>query len=230
MDYYRDLLDTVLRTLANGTESKVLSLVPDGIPNDSTDDRRRSERFEFPTALQPNNADVHLLLEGEPFLDASVEIVRNSSAECIFAYPPLLGNMRHSPEFYDRFGSLGLAEAVARNLVEHPDVPALVFAFLAPSQFFATMRCGRWQQQFFPVHSAVVLDHNHDVSEAFAFPAAINVPASTVVFTKPQRPVRFFKISESALAESTQRLQSDLKSLIQQSAEKRSLDMSTKGR
>src|SRR5690606_10366036 len=99
MQYYRDIVDAAFKALTESAQPTVLSLIPS--VGDSNIDASRATHgsFEFPAEFQPSNAQVHQLAEGEPFLDQAVSAVEQAVADCVFAFPPFLGNARLTTEF-----------------------------------------------------------------------------------------------------------------------------------
>lgn len=212
MNYYQQFLDAIFQTLSEMSSPRVLSLVSDFASSGASD----CEPIVFPSALQPTNSEKRFLPEGEPFLQEAKKAVANSDADCVFAYPPLMGRNRLSRDFRSQFGSLDLSEAVVSSLVEQVNGQAKVFAFLMPTQFLASLRSGPWRKQFFPDHSAIVIEHEFNLGDLFAQPAAVGVPLCTVVFTKNLGPIRLFKIPQTESAGDGQRLTSDIRKLIRQ--------------
>lgn len=220
MQYYRDIVDAVFKALTESAQPSVLSLIPSVGASDIDASRATHGIFEFPAEFQPSNAQVHQLPEGEPFLDQAVSAVEQAVADCVFAFPPFLGNARLTTEFRRRHGSLGIAEAVANVLIEQSSVATKAFAFLVPTPFLASMRCGAWRKQFFPEHSAIVIEHDNGLSDALFPSTMINLRLCTVVFTRDPGPIRFFKLPEHADADERRKVVSDLQRLIRQPAGK----------
>jgi hypothetical protein len=220
MEYYRNLLDSAFRVLSGEDAPSVLSLVHgDGQP-EAPAPHAADQRSEFPSVLRPSNAEHHSLPGSELFVEEALAAVRESDADCVFVFPPLPGRMHLSPEFCQRFEQLGLAQAVVRSLIEEASEPAKVFAFLLPSQFLAATRSGSWRREFFPSHSAVVVEHTHDLHAMPALAAGISMQLATLIFSPRPGPVRFFRLSELAIAEGNRKIVSDMTRLLQQPAGK----------
>lgn len=220
MQYYPDIVDAVFKALTESAQPTVLSLIPSVGDSDIVASRVTHGIVEFPAELQPSNAQVHQLPNGEPFVDQAVSVVEQSDADCVFTFPPFIGNSRFTTDFRRRFGSLGLAEAVANVLIEQSSPKTKAFAFLVPTQFLAIIRCGVWRKQFFSEHSAVVIEDDSGLSDALFPSSMMNLRLCTVVFTRDPGPIRFFKIPEQCDVDDRHKIVSDLQRLIRQPAGK----------
>ena len=229
MNYYSRLLTSAFRSLA--TDKSPCALALTYAETEQSYELRGSTDgpFKFPSGSLPENTDLRYLGGGDSFLDEALAIAASSAAKCAFVYPPFSGELRYSNDWRERQGTLGYPEAVATGLLAAPSSPftgptenALdVLAMLVPSNFASSMRTSRWRHEFFPAHSAVVIEHEHaDVPEALGLGMNSMVRLSTVIFQRKAGPIRFFKITEAAVAEGPERIAKDLGQLLRQPAGK----------
>lgn len=224
MNYYRDLLTSAFATISGNGSPNVIALMPSA---EELWDARQTTGEVNPEELMdswlPENVSVKSLEGGEAFVNKAMEAVESAGAKYVFAFPPLLGALRMSPEWRERFGKLDIAEALTESLIGasggNRDVEIL--AMLVPTQFVSSLRSSTWRQKFFPAHSVVVIEHEHDyVSMALGLPFHGAVRFTTVIFQRQAGPIRFFKITPEARAESHQRLVGAFQALLKQPAGK----------
>ena len=229
MNYYAKLLTTVFRTLTNDVSSGSLALTYAETQQSDEPQRSSGGPFQFPSGSLPQNADFRHLGGGDSFLEEAITIAAGSEAKCAFVYPPFLGALRYSNHWKERQGMLGYPEAVANHLlaisgsqVSTTSNNALeVLAMLVPSNFASSLRTSRWRHEFFPAHSAVVIEHDHaNVPAALGLEMDSMVRFATVIFQRKAGPIRFFKITDAAVAEGTERIAKDLAQLLRQPAGK----------
>ena len=220
MDYYRDLIDTICRTVSGKPQPMVLALLaePPSAPND--DAQQSAGRFTFPSELLPSGTDQRTLPDGEAFVDAATTASAAAAADCIFMFPPLLGLMSRSAQFRERFRRIGLAEAAISESISRAAPGVKAFVALTSPEILCSRRMGDWRKDFFPDHSALVIEHAHGADELLGKQISPFARVCTVVFTRQPGPVRFFKITDAAMAEGKQRLLSDVERLIRQPAGK----------
>lgn len=219
MNYYRDLLDEIIRSTSSDDSPRVLSLKFGGVAGDAHGQRDVSRTFELPENFIPTNSDCRVLSEDESFVASAAHIVNEANSTHVFAFPPFLGYMRLSQEFRDEYKGLGVAEALASVLMADEITPR-VLTLLVPSQFLETARCGKWRKEFFPAHSAFVIEHDHDLQQHFSLPVHVSVRFATIVFLHKSGPVRFLKITEEAIEAGTSRIIRDVNRLLRQPAGK----------
>jgi hypothetical protein len=229
MNYYSQLLTTAFRALTNAQSQGALALTY--AETEQSDDHQRSPNkpFRFPSDALPQNADIRYLRGGDSFLEEALAIAASSDAKCVFVYPPFLGELRYSNDWRERQGMLGYSEAVANHLLitssspirAHSENTLEVLAMLVPSNFASSMRTSRWRQEFFPAHSAVVIEHEHaDVPRILGLEMNSVVRLTTVIFQRKAGPIRFFKITDAAVAEGPEKIARDLGQLLRQPAGK----------
>lgn len=216
MDYYTDLLAAVCRALSGKAQPGFLALLPTLPEHAKGDDRNSGGHLAIPAEVLPSGADVRMLPSGESFIDAASAAVTESPAACIFMAPPLLGLHSYSPEFRARFRPLGLTEAAVRQIVEGGTADVVVV--LTSPEILFSRRLGEWRRSFFPDHSALVIEHAHPANTVLGDQISPFFRLVTVAFMKESGPIRFFKITEAAVAEGKQRLLSDVERLIRQPA------------
>ena len=217
MNYYRDLIDTLCRTLTRKPQPRVLALLPETPAARKEDGGVADGHLTIPAEVLPSGADVRMLPAGEGFVDAASAAVTESPASCIFMAPPLLGLHSYSPEFLASFRPLGLTEAAVRQIVEGGTADVVVV--LTSPEILCSRRLGEWRRRFFPDHSALVIEHAHPANTVLGDQISPFFRLCTVAFTKESGPVRFFKITDAAVAEG-KRLLSDVERLIRQPAGK----------
>lgn len=131
--------------------------------------------------------------------------------------------MRLSGEWRERFGRMGIVEAIANSLIGTAKSAndTRVLAMLVPAHILGSLRSSTWRREFFPAHSAVVIEHDHaDVPKSLGLPVHAAVRFSTIIFQRQPGPIRFFKFNAEAQTENPQRLAADLQSLLRQPAGK----------
>jgi hypothetical protein len=231
MKFYSDILASVFASLSGEKTPKVLLLNNDNKINVTSDKPGMQGRFELPASMIPPGADQRCLPGDESFLEQSFSSISESNAKCVFVYPPLLGDRVLSSDWRKRFGQMGIPEVIAESLIGDasaqqqlfamPVSPVQVLALLVPSYFISSLRSGRWRKEFFPAHSAVVIEHGYsEQHDAQGHPISVPVPFSTVVFQRQTGPIRFFKMNAATVTQDSQQLVSDMKRLLQQSAGK----------
>lgn len=232
MIYYPELLATVFSTFAGNESPAVIALTASHQQREETPERSSQGRFEFPVSSLPSGCELRSLPNDESFLDQAMSTVAGSNARCAFVFPPFIGEKRLSAHWQERFRWLGIPEVVASTLLGDGEQPGLfdtrpssshinVLSMLVPKHFVAAFRSNRWRQEFFPGHSAVVIEHEHDnVPEGLGLPFHSAVQFSTVVFRRQPGSIRFFKITSEALSQGLDRLTSDLERLLRQPAGK----------
>ncbi|HEX2973117.1 MAG TPA: HNH endonuclease family protein [Tepidisphaeraceae bacterium] len=217
MKFYSETLSAIFAILSGESAPKVLMLIANGEISDVPDRPDGLRRFELPASMIPRGADQRCLASGESFVEQSLSVIAASDAKCVFVFPPFIGDRWLSEEWRERFGRLGIPEILAASLVgdatsaqahlsaeRSSQVQAL--AMLVPSYFIASLRSSRWRQ-FFPAHSAVVIEHEQPImAGAQGLPVPTLVHFSTVVFRRQPGPIRFFKITEAAAAQGVQQL------------------------
>jgi hypothetical protein len=220
MTYYRAILDTAFATLSGDSSPTVLSLTFEGHRTEPGVESKALGTFLFPENLLPSNSEHRALSEGESYLDEAIAAANGTTAKCVFAIPPFLANSRLSEEFRKHYRNLGMADAVATAITPDSFVPPRIVALLVPTSQLSSMRSGRWRKEFFPAHSALVIQHDHDFGKELPFPVHHSMRFATVVFSAGPGPVRFFKVSKTTVAEGAERISNDLKRLIRQPAGK----------
>ncbi len=230
MKYYTELLDNVFSALSGKEQPRILALTFSIDENAASPEQGIQARFEFPTSSLPPDADLQFLPHDESFIEKAVSIA--STAQCVFVLPPSLGEKRFSDAWREQYGYLGMTEVLASRLMgeekplkdglSSPTQPHLQFlVMLVPTSFVATMRTSEWRNQFFPEHRAVVIEHEHtDVPAALGLPLHSAVRFCTIILQREPGPIRFFKITDAALAEGPHCLASDLRRLLKQPAGK----------
>lgn len=253
MNYYSQLLTTVFRVIGNA-DPQILALT-----YSATDDEAREDghtgHYEFPATSMPAGSLVREISGGDQFNEKCSEIVDDSGADCVFAFPPLVPRHLCRREWNDPREPLEMAEKLATALLdgieghsEHQrqarqdrepspaellDDPKVQRAtgslsnlkclvMLVPNNFATSRISSRWRRDFFPAHSTVVIEHSHaDVPTSLGM---VNInPAirfTTIIFQRDAGPIRFFKISEAAVAEGPEKIAKDLGQLLRQPAGK----------
>jgi hypothetical protein len=226
MSYYSELLSTAFDVLADSRAPQILALLPDtgGIQHEVNNN---DSRFVFPEILLPQAARSLELSGGEFFIQDALQVVRSNKSECVFAFPPLIGDSRLSADWKNQNGRLGIAEALADCLIGDGlaikdtgtgsfNVAAL--AMLVPTHFLTSSRSGKWRREFFAAHSAVIIEHGN-ILDGVGNPNVI-FQLATVIFQRRSGPVRFFKIPPSANTQFLEDLAKDLRRLLLQPAGK----------
>ncbi|TDU73249.1 hypothetical protein EI77_01718 [Prosthecobacter fusiformis] len=233
MNYYRDLLASAFGVLSGNNTPKIMALVTSAERSSGTNETLNEPwPVGFLSASLPPGTNIQCLEGGESFINDATSAVGISKEKNVFAFPPLLGGPRMTAEWHDRFGRLDIAGALAETLMNQTDDgrQVEVLAMLVPTHFLSSLRSSSWRKEFFPAHSAVVIEHEHDdVPAALGLPFHSAVRLTTVFFRRQPGPIRFFKITTEALAEPPQRLASALQSLIKQPAGKNRLGYVYKG-
>ena len=229
MKYYSKLLTTAFSVLTEQREPQTLVLLPVELETSQESTRKESGHFQFPAHLLPPNSDCRHFPADESFVVRVLEDIESTQSKCVFAFPPLVGDLRLSIEWRDRFGRLGVAEALANGLLggvapgndlfaTRPS-PVQAFAMLVPRHFIGSMRSDAWRREFFPAHSAVIIEHEV-VPQAIGLPIHSSFQFATVIFQRNPGPIRFFKVTTSAADEDAAKLANDLRRLLQQPAGK----------
>jgi len=224
MQYFAELLTAAFKAISREDAPKTLAIISgEGQDGDTGS-------FIYPSNALPANCIQRSLLGGEGFPEEAMTAVMGSLAKCAFVFPPFIGDLRLSTNWRDKFGRLGMTEAVARTLIGGADLiddlgpppqqsQLEVLALLSPINFISNFRCEHWRREFFPAHSALVIEHDHeDVPGAIGLPFNSGVRFSTVVFQRRPGPIRFFKITNSALETGVQKITADLERLLRQPA------------
>jgi hypothetical protein len=220
MDYYRDIIDTICRTLAGKPHPAVLALLAEPPSAPSDDVQHSAGRFTFPSELLPSGTELRSLPDGEAFVDAATTASEETAADCIFMFPPLFQLRRYSAQFRERFRLIGPTEAAISESVAHAAPGVKAFLTLISPEILCSRRISDWRKDFFPDHSALVIEHDHGADELLGKQISPFARVCTVVFTRQPGPVRFFKITDAAAAGGKQRLLSDVARLIRQPAGK----------
>lgn len=222
MNYFSDLLASAFATISGNDRPNVIALIPSA---DGLWDARQAPGEMNPEELMaswlPQGMNAKSLGGGEDFVNQAMEAVESSGTRYVFAFPPLLGDLRISANWRERFGRLGMAEALAESLMgaSSSNTQVEILAMLVPAHFVSSLRSSTWRNEFFPAHSAVVIEHAHDdVPGALGLPIHGAIRFMTVVFQRQPGPIRFFKITPEALTESRQRLAGAFRSLLKQPA------------
>ena len=229
MNYYSKLLATAFRALTNEQSPACLALTYSAIEQSGDHGSKSENPFRLLSESLPQNSEIRFLSGGELSLEESIAIAASSEARCAFIHPPILGEHRYSNEWRERHGAMGYPEAIASYLMKSSDGPdgcnsnndLEVLVMLVPSNFASSMRTSRWRNEFFLSHSAVVIEHEH---AEFAPHLGLSVNSmgqfTTVIFQRNPGPIRFFKISEAALADGAEKIVKDLGQLLRQPAGK----------
>ena len=249
MNYYPQLLASIFRTTA-GTPMPVSIALSGAKQNPQPGEPGHGDPYELPSSLLPADMATATIEGIEDFSETAYRIVSEAQATCVFAFPPLISRYSYSRDWRDRFGRCELAEILAETLLhgprptpdEHrqrnnlqedllfdqqaqpetmppPKVECVVL--LVPRHLTSSMRSADWRQEFFPNHSATIIEHDHpSVAEALGMNIHPGVPFSTLVFCLGPGPIRFFKITEAAVAEGADRIAKDLGQLLRQPAGK----------
>jgi hypothetical protein len=205
MNEYNKLLSCVFNSLSGINDSTVLRMHY-RIPS-----KRDSEGIlnsNFRDLSDEQNA-VELPAD-ETFLENALSSLAGTNAACVFVTPPIIPLREISDGFRNRFGNSQFLETLIETLVRSNSTPS-VFAFLLPVNFLGAIRNGSWRREFFPNHSAVVIEHPQPFGETIQF---ATLQFATVIFSKNPGPIRFFKVPAEELARTPQRKLTDLARLL----------------
>lgn len=249
MNYYPQLLASIFRTTA-GTPMPVSIALSGATQNPQPGEPGHGDPYELPSSLLPDEMAAATIEGIEEFPETAYRIVWEAQATCVFAFPPLISRYSYSRDWRDRYGRCELAEILAETLLHGPrptteerhqrnnsqenlpfepnaqpkksPAPKVdCVVLLVPRHLTSSMRSADWRQQFFPNHSATIIEHDHpNVAEALGMNIHPGVPFSTLVFCPGPGPIRFFKITEAAVAEGADRIAKDLGQLLRQPAGK----------
>ncbi len=224
MNYYRDLLASAFATISGNDSPHVTALMssPEGLWDAGSAKGELSPAESLASQL-PLGVEVKCLEGGDAFVCAAIAAVETAGTKHVFAFPPLLGELRVTPEWREKFGRLSIAEVLAESLMGTSGCKSEieVLAMLVPMRFLSSLRSSTWRRDFFPAHSATVIEHDHDdIPQSVGLPLNTAVRFATVIFRRQPGPIRFFKITSEALSESPQGLSSALQLLLKQPAGK----------
>lgn len=223
MHYYSSLLASAFSAITNQSAPRSLSLLPSADKLASNSARQTSGQFEFPSSFLPPSTEILSLFDGESFFDNALLAAENSVAKCLFVLPPSINITQLSDKWRERFGNSSIVEALVQNLIGSTESTnhIEVLAVLVPAHFLTSSGSSSWRCNFFPSHSAVIIEHNHNqVTQNSSLHDSAPFNFSTVIFQRQPGPLRFFKITAEAQAENPGRLASDFKSLLCQPAGK----------
>jgi hypothetical protein len=240
MNYYSQLLSRIFQQ-ATGNESPTVIALLGESPEPGV---------VFPEELLPEGIHKVRIPEFEAFPAKALEATNQSRAECVFAFPTILHRWNYSDDWRDRYGRLELPEILAETLMsgELPqprrqrrkdgrqneleldllgahaaasshEVQCVVL--LVPRFITASQRLSEWRQEFFPAYSATIIEHEHEgILERLGGVIPPTLPVSTLIFRRNPGQIRFFKITDSALADGPAPIAGDLTRLMNQPAGK----------
>ena len=240
MNYYSQLISQIFQQATGNELPMAIALLGENL----------EPGVFFPEQLLPEGIHKVGIPEFEEFPAKALEATNQSRAECVFALPTILHRYHYSDNWRDRYGRLELPEILAETLMNRKlpqmrrqrrrneeqnelefdllgahaaasrhEVKCVVM--LVPRFITASPRLSEWRQEFFPDHSATIIEHEHEgIPEGLwgIIPPAL--PVSTLIFQRNRGPVRFFKITDSALADGPDRIVGDLIRLMNQPAGK----------
>jgi hypothetical protein len=240
MNYYSQLLSRIFQHATGNESPTVIALLGES----------SEPGVVFPEELLPEGIHKVRIPEFEASPAKALEATNQSRAECVFAFPTILHHLNYSDDWRDRYGRLELPEILAETLMsgELPqprrqrrrdgrqneleldllgahaaasshEVQCVVL--LVPRFITASQRLSEWRQEFFPAHSATIIEHEHErILEGLGGIIPPALPVSTLIFRRNPGQIRFFKITDSALADGPARIASDLTRLMNQPAGK----------
>lgn len=249
MNYYPQILTSIFRAATSTAKPVCLGL--GGVThNPQPGEAGNGDPYELSLSLLPDDVAAVTIGGIEEFPEMAYRHVSEAQATCVFAFPPLLSRYSFSRDWRDRYGRGELAEILAETLLHGPrptpdesrqrsdlqvdmlfeqqvkseamTAPkAECVVILGPSYLTTSMRSADWRQEFFPNHSATIIEHDHvGVAEALGTNIHPGVRFSTLVLRPVPGPIRFFKITEAAVAEGADRIAKDLGQLLRQPAGK----------
>jgi hypothetical protein len=207
---YRNLLETLSTALLDEEDrTDCLVLVSDPMPPDYGDGgRQASGNFGFPKSMFPEDVPVLQLPNDQNFIESAVAAVREHKPKALFAIPPwtpfkkdqdAIGvRAKAAKEWNQINGSLEIYQVFLETILETKGgiQPEVQFStVLMPSD--TRRNHGGWASKFFPAHSALVVEHDHECSGlGVGFPVDPSYKLSTLAFRRERGPVRFFKVSK----------------------------------
>ena len=217
MNYYAHLVAAVCKAVTTQTSPKILGLVSD---TDHPSNKAQSGTATFPPGFLPDYTEVSVLSGIEHFAHDAREVMLRSEARCVFAAPPFLGSKLYPSGWRARHGHRSVAELLAETALGD-DSKAECLILLAPFQFTSSLESSSWRQDFFPAHSALIVEHCHDsFSGEIGFGDAAALQLTTVVLQRTPGPIRFLKITAGSLSDGPERIAADVARLLKQPAGK----------
>lgn len=219
MSTYTSLIRTIFEETGLESDDTPLALIPDlATLVDETGQQRAVPAF--PTEVLPEFFEQRLLSPDHRFPVEAAQVAVETGSKLAFAFPPLLGRTRPPEDWRREHAFLGVAEVLAQCLLEPTDDSLFdasaeleTLVVLIPGAFLLSGRTGQWRQQFFPAHSAVIIEHA-------PLELGTIVPMATVVFRRVPGPIKFFKCREESGEVSADMLSADLARLMRQPAGK----------
>jgi hypothetical protein len=249
MNYYPSLLNAIFKS-ASGGSIPVSIAVSGAFQNPQPGEPGHADAYELPSKLLPPETSAKAIEGIEEFPDTVFRVVSEAHASCVFVFAPLVSRYSYSRDWRDRFGHCELAEILAETLLHGPRPTPnerrqrnnlqedLLFGpkaqletipppkvecvvLLVPRHLTSSMHSADWRQEFFPNHSTTIIEHDHPgVPESIEMNIHPGIPFSTLVFRPGPGPIRFFKITDAAVAEGPERIAKDLGQLLRQPAGK----------
>jgi hypothetical protein len=238
----------VYKVLADSANPVFLALDEAAKKNRATDSLNLAN-INLPTALLPQGKEFNKIEDFEEFPDIAYDIASKEQSSCVFAYLPIMYNQRYSEGWRERYGRLELAESLAEVLFDKPKIKIIneyveeedskilisttrtspkyapnkieCIVLLTPKNLSTGLRCSRWRKDFFPNHSATIIEHGHQGFLEMLGLNANNVSEfCTVILKREPGPIRFFKITDAAISEGPEKIAKDLCQLLRQPAGK----------
>ncbi len=245
MNYYPELLAAVLRRYTN--EAAPRSIALSGAVGDAAPDNPDGfVAAPLLANVLPAYLTLETIAGLSTFPRLAQDAATRTNARCVFAFPPLLGRQAYSAHWREQYGPLECAEVLAQVLLDGPSPiagddrrrpntpelpfeasagaataepapPAEVVVLLVPRTLILSSRLGEWRRQFFPAHSATIIEHDHPgVAEALGADFHPSLRFATLVFERNPGPVRFFKVNADSLVEGAAGIVKDLSQLLRQ--------------
>lgn len=249
MNYYPQILTSIFTAVA-GTTTPVSLALSGTTQYPQPGEPGHGDPYQLPSSLLPDDVVAMTIDGIEEFPETAYRHVSDAQATCVFAFPPLICRHSYSRDLRDRYGRWELSEILAETLLhgprltpeEHrqrndlqenlpfepqaksetmppPNVECVVL--LVPKQMVSSLRTEDWRQEFFPGHGATVIEHEHPgVPVALGLNIHPGVQFVTLVLRRSSGPIRFFKITDAAVAEGPEEIARDLGQLLRQPAGK----------
>lgn len=248
MNYYPQILASVFKVAVDYPNPVFLAL-GESAKNYRISETANIANFDLPWALLPEGKEFKKIENFEEFPDRAYYIASEAQSSCVFAYLPIINNQRYSEEWRERYGRLELAESLVEALFDKPRIKLLkkyeeegdskiltsitrtsqeyaptkieCIVLLAPKNLSTGLRCSNWRKDFFPNHSATIIEHEHQgVLEALGMNVNSVGLFCSVILKRGPGPIRFFKITDAALSDGPEKIAKDLCQLLRQPAGK----------
>ena len=221
MTSYSSLLSAILSAVNGDDDSNPLAYLPSpSEPNEREEPQSRGE-FRFPSEVISQDFSKHYYRDLEDFLIQGFHRSKEQGSSVVFAFPPIIGRQSLPPEWRREHSPLSPTEAFAESIFEESETNLLVepqdietLILLLPESALRFSQTGDWRRQFFPRHSATIIEHG----PLRLFPDATSLPFSTLILHKNSGAIKFFKIPSDNTQE--EHIARDLKQLITQPAGK----------